>query len=436
MVEHLNFRVNFKKANYSSNLVFPPEDKKILRELGKTVSEIASSPEMGKKKELWILHNKLAPTRPLILADPENGWNEIITQDQIKCTHSVSRLWEIQLRKHIFWGKEMGDDFVVEPYFNLPHVYTEKPWRLKGAEDKQTKKEAREDGGAYHIETILEDYAMLDFIEPPEITIDWQKTNQLFEQAQEIFDGYLEVQLNTVWFWSVGLTDDYAFLRGLEKLMYDFYDAPDQVHSMMEILKNGTVKQLEFLETNSLLSLNNDGTFVGSGGIGYTDQLPQNDFTGKARLKDMWGLGESQITVGLSPEMFKEFIFPYQKEILLRFGLTCYGCCEPLDERFDIVKEIPTLRRISVSPWATKEVMGEKLGSNYIYSAKPSPSYLALPVLNEDAVREELHTILSIAKRNNNHLEFIMKDNHTLGHNPENIKRWVAIAREESASAW
>ena len=234
---------------------------------------------------------------------------------------------------------------------------------------------------------------------------------------------------NTVWFWSVGLTDDLVFLRGMEKLMYDVYDAPERIHEVMKIMLDGTMERLDFLESSGLLSLNNDSSFVGSGGIGFTDFLPGKDFAGTVRTKDMWGLAESQVTIGLSPEMFKEFIFPYQRTLMDRFGLTCYGCCEPMDERIDIVKEEPNLRRVSVSAWANRRLMAEKLGRRYIYSMKPSPSYLAVPNMDEEIVRASLRETLSITR--NNCVEIVMKDNHTFGNNPQNITKWVTIAREQ-----
>ena len=55
------------------------------------------------------------------------------------------------------------------------------------------------------------------------------------------------------------------------------------------------------------------------------------------RLKDMWGFAERQETLGISPEMFREFIFPYQNGILERFGLNCCGCCEPLESLPDLL---------------------------------------------------------------------------------------------------
>ena len=143
----------------------------------------------------------------------------------------------------------------------------------------------------------------------------------------------------------------------------------------------------------------------------------------------MWGLSESQVTVGVSLKMFKEFIFPYQKRLMDRFGLICYGCCEPMDQRFDIVKSVKNLRRVSVSPWANLEIMADKLKHEYIYSLKPSPSPLAESVIDETFIRDNLRNSLQITL--NNRVELIMKDNHTLGNNPENIKRWTQIAREE-----
>jgi hypothetical protein len=114
-----------------------------------------------------------------------------------------------------------------------------------------------------------------------------------------------------------------------------------------------------------------------------------------------------------------------------RFGLSCYGCCEPLDQRIDIVKTASNLRRVSVSPWANKRLMAEKLSSKYIYSMKPTPAFLAVPHIEEEAARKELRDALQVIKEYDCRPEFIMKDNHTLGKNPENLKTWVRIAREE-----
>lgn len=386
---------------------------------------------MAERRDLWYRHNALEATRPLILCDPENGWNEIISDDQIRCTNSMARHWECHFRKQLFWGDQMGDDYVVEAVFELPYLYEEKAWTVAGSKQQATAHATQSDGGAYHIETVLEDYAMIDKIVRPQLTIDFAQTEEALQLARDLFAGILEVRLNTPWFWSFGQTDEFAFLRGMENLLYDFYDEPEAVHQVMGLLTQGALDRFDYLERVNLLALNNYGTYVGSGGMGYTRELPAAGFDGRVRTQDMWGHAESQITIGVSPDMFAEFIYPYQKKIMDRFGLMCYGCCEPMDDRFDIVKASANLRRVSVSPWANRGLMAEKLGASYVYSLKPSPSPLALAQIDEEVSRKELRECLALTR--NNRVELIMKDNHTLGKNPRNLTRWVEIAREEIA---
>lgn len=425
---HLNIRVDYTTADYN-DLVFPEKDKAVLRGLARQQAEIAARPIMAERKKLWCDHNALKPTRPVLLCDPENGWNEIIPDSGLQCQNSIARHWEATLRKNIFWGNEMNDDYVVDGLFKLPYVHTKHPWTVKGRPAQLSGDAAVQEGKAYHIDALLEDYSQLNEVKPWSLDVDRDTTEKLLATAHEIFDGTLETVVNTVWFWSFGLTDTFAAVRGMENMLYDFYDEPEGIHQLMQMAYDATVARLDFLEAEKLLSLNNDNTFVGSGGLGYTDELPAADFAGAVRTRDMWGLAESQITVGVSPDMFREFIFPYHKKLMERFGLTCYACCEPMDDRIDIVREVKNLRRVSVSHWADKQVMSQKLGTDYVYSMKPTPADLAVPHMDEEHVRRELRQALDITK--NNRVELIMKDNHTLGGNPRNLTRWVEIAREE-----
>ena len=56
-----------------------------------------------------------------------------------------------------------------------------------------------------------------------------------------------------------------------------------------------------------------------------------------------------------------------------------------------------------------------------MYSRKPAPSMLAVPHVDEDAVRADIRATLDVTR--GCVVELIMKDNHTLGRNPENIVR-------------
>ena len=264
----------------------------------------------------------------------------------------------------------------------------------------------------------------------PRTTVDYEATAQVLEQAVETLGDLLPVRLKTVWWWTLGITWTLVNLRGLEQVMYDMFDHPDELHRLMALMRDGHLAKLDFLEQNGLLSPNNDGSHVGSGGLGWTHELPQPDFDGRVRTCDMWGFAESQETVGISPQMFAEFVFPYQLPILERFGLNCYGCCEPLDSRWHTVRQIPNLRRVSVSPWADRAKMAELLGDRYIYSIKPSPTDLAMDTFDEDLVRAKLREDLRTTR--DCRVEVIMKDTHTIRNDPQRVIRWVQIAHEEA----
>jgi len=398
----------------------------VLRGLAARVAELAARPVEEAKKALWYRLNDLQDTRPLVFCDPENGWNQIITQDRILCEKPLFRVWEMHLRKEIFWGEEMGDDRVVEPYFNVPYNYQDTGWGLR----EQTR--GGQDGGSYAWESPIKDYER-DFagLRYPEILVDHELTVRIVSLAEEVFGDFLTVRLRGIWWWTLGMTWDFIKLRGLQNFMVDMYDRPQWVHRLMAFLRDGTLRKLDFLENNGLLALNTEGAYVGSGGFGWTRQLPREGFNPKkVRMIDMWGFAESQETVGVSPEMFGEFVFPYQKPILERFGLNCYGCCEPIDPRWHVVKKIPRLRRVSTSPWADRSRMREMLGRDYVMSLKPSPTPLAAPCLDEEAIRRELRLELQTTK--GCRVELIMKDNHTIGGNPANVTGWCRIARREA----
>lgn len=417
-----NIETGFRQAD----IAIEKFEVEILRTLARKVTELAHNPEMDVKRKLWVMHNKLQTLQPVVFCDPENGWNEIITDVQIKCKSKLARRWEMNLRKEIFWGEEMGDDRPVEPNFNVPYTVSSDNWGFEIVRHRTS------ESGSFVWDSPIQDYEKdLNKLHPLTFEIDWKTTNACFDIAREVFDGILSVRLKGVWWWSMGMSYPAILLRGMENLFMDFMLFPDEVKEMMSIISKGFMNKLDYLEKNNLLSLNNDGTYVGSGGYGYTDELPQADFNTKVRCADMWGFTESQETVGVSTEMYEEFIFPYEKPLMDRFGLTCYGCCEPLHGRWDVVKKHHNLRRVSCSAWADLSKMAGYLGNNYIASVKPSPVSISSPDINRDAIRKQVQGILQTM--NGCVLEIIMKDNHTIGNRPENVIEWTKIAKEEVA---
>jgi hypothetical protein len=262
------------------------------------------------------------------------------------------------------------------------------------------------------------------------LRIDFAASQHLCEMASEIFGDLLQVRLKTQWWWTLGMTWTLVNLRGLEAFLFDLVERPAFVHRMMATLRDGTMAMVGALEEAGLLSLNNDGAYVGSGGFGWTDELPGPGYAGEARACDLWGFAESQETVGVSPRMFETYIFPYQLPLLEKFGLNCYGCCEPLDKRWHVIQRIPRLRRISVSPWSDPLRMAENVGSRAILSIKPNPALLAEDTFDEDRVRGAVRDSLEPTRGCT--VEVIMKDVTTMRHDPRRATRWVEIALEEA----
>lgn len=426
---HTDFAMMQTAAGYPSisemdtDLLFSLNEIQQLRTLAKHVADIAHWPIMIKKTQAWTDHNDLRSDSPMVFIDPEMGWNEIIKPDTLKCQDPLARVWEMFLRKQIFWAEDMKDDKVIEDTFEVPYVYSDTGWGVTLGKHGGEKA-----GTSYIVKQSIEEYER-DFrkVHYPKLIIDYKKSERVLSLAHEVFDGILRVQRKATWWWSLGMTWDYINMRGLEDFMCDFLIEPDWVYRMMNLLCNGLLERLDFLEKNGLLTDNTGATYVGSGGFGFTQHLrPSAD---KIELKDMWGFVESQETTAINPEMYGEFIFPYHKRISERFGLNCYGCCESYNTRWKYVKQLHNLRRVSVSPFSDWDSVPSLLGRNYIASIKPIPTPLAQSNMDEEVVREDCRRAVEQTK--GGICEFIMKDNHTLGGNERNATRWVEIMREE-----
>lgn len=399
------------------------KDRERLRSLAGRMAELATSAHMDELRRRWNRFNRLEPERPMILI--EAGLS--ITPEDEKCEGAWARQQERGLLDQIFHVERAKDDYLIAPRVTYGSVVYQGNYGVEVIKRKG-------DDGAGHgsevwdapIKDLSKDLAKL---KPREFIYDHEATEKMRELMESVYGGVVPVKLRSDYWWSQGLTIVAIDLIGLENLMLAMYDTPDELHELMAFLRDDHIRFQDWLEEKGLLTLNNDESFVGSGGVGYTDLLPQSDWKpgDRVRIKDLWGLSESQETVGVAPKMFEKFIFPYQLPVISRFGLSSYGCCEGLDKRIDIVKRIPNLRRVSVSPWADLKIMGEKLGRDYIYSAKPNPSFIS-STWDEKVIVENLRAIFEASR--GLAVELTMKDLHTLNGEPDRIGRWVALARK------
>ena len=403
-------------------------DKAILRELAGRIAEIGSDPVMDERRGLWKKLNALDMERPLIMVETWGVIDEIIPLDTLTCEGQWARDMERGLRDKVFWYEHLHDDVVIEPRITYGNCVRSTDLGVSDV------KHYADNAGAlssYVWDAPLKDLpADLDKLHFREHTFDEATTLKHGALLEDVFGGILPIVKRAAYWWSQGLTQTAVFLLGLEQLMLAMYDQPEGLHALMAFLRDDQMRTLDWFESSGLLTLNNEDDYVSSGSRGHTDLLPQSDYVpgSPARLKDLWGLSESQETVGVSPELFEEFVFQYQLPLISRFGFACYGCCEPVDSRWHVIKKIPNLRRVSISPWANVRKMAENLGRDYVFSRKPNPAYVSTGKWDEDFIRADLRETIQATKGAN--VELILKDVHTVNHQPWRLGRWVEIARE------
>lgn len=403
-------------------------DRTHLRELASRVAEIAADPVQDERREIWYAQNALDPIRPPVYVAPDYSWEELIPEETLACEGDYAREIELALRKRIYAHEHFGDDQVVDAQWSVPHALKQTGW---GVGRKVRRPELRT--GAHAYDTAIESMEDIERLQTPTAEHDPEESERRIAWHEELFGDILQVRLHALWWWSLGLMDEWTPLRGIEQTYLDMMDNPELVHAGMRRLMEGRLAWLDQLEAEGVLSLNNGNDYVGSGCFGFSRELPQQSFEGHVRPIDMWGFAEAQTMAAVSPAMHEEFVLRYQLPILERFGLNCYGCCEPLDRMLEtLLSRVPRLRRVSISAWADVRRSAEQLGDRAIFSWKPDPAMLAAVTFDEQAMRTCFREALDICAENGCLPEIVMRTTHTCNRRPERFDRCARIAMEEA----
>ncbi len=225
--------------------------------------------------------------------------------------------------------------------------------------------------------------------------------------------------------WSADISTDLGHLRGIENFMVDMIDNPEWLHRLVSFMSAG------------ILSVHNQAEEAGDWGLSdhqnqampYSEELddPAPNRYGVKRSQ-LWGYMAAQEFALVSPSMHDKFLLQYQIPILSKFGLVAYGCCEDLTQKIDMLRKIPNLRRIAVSPFANVAKCAEQIGNDYIISYRPSPADMVSYGFNEDRICKILRNDFQILK--NCHFDITLKDVETVQHDPDRIRNWVILVRK------
>ena len=396
-----------------------------LRELGRAYADAAALPIHAEKADLWRRLNRLEAVRPLVWIN-EVPWHEMNVDDELtlRCEDPLARGVETHLRQSLYQWRHFPGDMVLDPVLYSPYVFSD-----TGYGYEQDIRSSGMEMGAVDFIPHITSMADVERISTPQITPDWEATARNYQRLAETFDGVLPVEKRGVVHEWCAAWDNLVRWYGIQELYTDMTDKPDLVRESARRYMAAANARLDQLEALGLLSASNNNFRVGSGGLGITDQLPQPDCDpAHVRPRDQWGTATGQIFSEVSPAMHEEFCLQFERPYLERFGLSCYGCCEPLHRKVGILRTVNNLRRISMSPFIDLETAAEAVGADFVFSSKPNPAYLAGEAFHPDHVRAHLGEILE--RTRGCRVELILKDVHTLRGAPQRLWEWEDIAME------
>jgi len=414
---------------------FSSQDKQIVQDLAKRVCEIAVLPIMEEKKQLWYRLNSLERTRPLIhcqAISPEI-WEELIPPETLQCTDETARKEELRLRSIIYAWENFPDDRVVDPNaYSYIVVKGDSFVTDYGVQVDYARPE--EAHGAVGFRQVIKTEADIEMIKAePKVWVDWDKTNQDYDTLCELYGESTTVRkICPEYGLGVGFIDSFIRWRGIEQMFIDLIERPKWIHEVLERMLAGAVSSMAQCEALGILTLNNTYCMLGTGGYGWTHELPQPDFDGEhVRVRDLWGRTSTQIfTEIVSAEMHWDFAIQYEKRFLEHFGLAGYGCCEPLHNKMYYVSRIKNLRRVSMSPWVDVDAASEAVGDKYVYTHKPHPMIVSMNRSHPDLARRQLEGALQ--KTRSNIVEVNLQDIHTVRNEPHRLTEWTQMAMELS----
>ena len=404
------------------------KDKTILRELAKRQLELANSPRNRALEKQWLLHNTFKGTRPMMHVEMGTFWPEAILP-LLKCESDTARNIEATLHHQFFNQEVIGDDHPIRDYFP---VYWQSWFTLFG--HKITTSHAAKPGLGHRFNYVIEDLEdEYDKLGASDFGIDKEGTLKEEAFCNELFGDILPAKRISGSLYAVP-TQKIVHLMGMENMMVSILDYPELFLKMMDRMADDYLAYFKLLETEGALCPTVGPEYLSQGSFCFTDELPA---TAPIKTTDMWGYIDSQESVGMSPDMYKEFLFPCFDKIAKVFGLLSYGCCEPVHTVWEnCLSTWSNLRKVSISAWCDEEYMGEQLrGKNIVFFRKPSPNYLGVgSTMDEGGLRAHFEKTLHAARGCT--LEFAQRDVYTIGGDIGRVQRYVQIFKETVEKHW
>jgi hypothetical protein len=400
----------------------------VLREIGQEYMEVATLPIQKEKIRLWKALNRGKMERPMVVID-QLPINELNVDGELNCQveDPFWRKIEFGLRFSLYRWRHFPVDMVLDPFITIPKAIENSGFGITTDMDTlQSDPKGSVVSQHYHNQiNTMED---IEKIKDMVITHDEEQSKLWLEQASFIFDGIAPVRSSGGLQFHLGVWDVLSQLMGVENIYFSLIDQPELLHGAIGRLTDSTLAGIR--QANEL-RIHNDIINTCHCSYIYTDELLPSSGEGKGPIsKNSWAFGLAQLFSSVSPSVTEEFEIPYITKMAKEFGMIYYGCCDRLDDRMEMVKRIPNLKKVSCSPWSDRYAFAERIGGELIMSSKPTPAYVATETMDYDVIKNDLMETLKAAKDNNVNLEFILKDISTIKYQPDRLTKWADIAME------
>lgn len=389
-------------------------DRERLRALAGKCASILNSDEMNARRERWRLSNRLMErTIPFVIEDNGTYFKDLAPKAE--CEGETAREFERQLL-HVVANYELIDDDRVFPPFLPVQWMISRPGLCPSLEIVRAADATGRELG-YETNTPLADLESgLSKLRRGAFSVDRDATSRKLEAARSAFGDILPAALvnGHVTGAPSSMSQKAVTWMGMENFYMAMMDQPENVHRLFDFIATEAEDFLDWMIAEDLLRPNGGEFWCGSGSIAFSDELPRRPLSdvGPWLPEDCWGFTEAQEAVGVSNEMFAEFIFPYMERLAKRYGLVYYGCCEPVHALWSTISRLKNLRKTTVSPWCDQRIVAELAGKSCVLSRKPHPMQLCGETFDPESFAAHVKETLDIAK--DNFVELVFRDTCTL----------------------
>ena len=402
------------------------EEKTVLRDLAKAYRDLCDSDRNQANRERWRSLNNMSSDRPLVFCNT-GLLGDDVSRAIGDCKTSLKGV-EYRLRRSL-WLAELGDDRVFFPWFTVRAEMFSHPEGVWGVPLNRVRDEISRGWRNLPVLKRIEDLERLKATGHRVLNAHPERAVILEDAIGDILPVHVDrTTVYPVW-GGTDLSEAAGALFGLEELMMLLCTEPEMLHRFMAFTRDAVLANLKQGEAAGDYSTADSRYYADTPAI--CDALPEPlPNAHGAALRDLAWFTHAQEFEGVSPDMHKEFLLDYQMPILELFGRVTYGCCETLDRKLDMLKEIPNLTKVLSGPRSDPAPYPEAFGDRCVISWRPIASLIALPRFDEAAQRRQLRE--GFEKLKGCQVEVHLHEPMSVAGDLSRLRTWVRIAREEA----